>query len=208
MPATVDCATEYVVLCGAEHERIGYASKTEIHHDQTPLHLAFSCYLFDEDNRFLVSWRATTKPTWPGVRTNSCCGHPGPGEPVKDAVARRLSDELGMVVDRIDLILPSFRYEATMDNGMRENELCPVYRATVTTAGATMNPDPTEVDKTMWMPWQEFVAEALADPDSVSPWSAIQVKQLNRLGSDPWQWPAGDSTQLPAVARETLPTSE
>lgn len=202
MTSTIDPGTEYVVLCGPNHERVGYALKAEVHHESTPLHLAFSCYLFDTGGRFLVTWRASAKRTWPGVRTNSCCGHPGPGEPVGEAVTRRLAGELGVDTDRIDLLLPAFRYEATMDNGVRENELCPVYRAVVA-PGVTPRPDADEVGQTSWVNWPDFVAEVRADPRSVSPWCALQVAELDRLGPDPLRWPVADDTELPAAARES-----
>ncbi|WP_106176966.1 isopentenyl-diphosphate Delta-isomerase [Prauserella shujinwangii] len=200
MTPALDPGVEYVVLCGENHEAVGYAPKAEVHHSDTPLHLAFSCYLFDERGRFLVSWRARSKRTWPGVRTNSCCGHPGPGEPVDEAVARRLDDELGVAADRIELVLPAFRYQATMPDGTRENEVCPVYRATVR-APRPLRPNPAEVDDARWVPWHEFVAEVRDDPESVSPWCALQVSALGELGPDPFAWPVRPETELPAAAR-------
>lgn len=200
MTSALDPGVEYVVLCGDNHEFVGYAPKAEVHHSDTPLHLAFSCYLFDEAGRFLVTWRARSKRTWPGVRTNSCCGHPGPREPVKDAVTRRLRHELGVLADRVDLVLPTFHYEATMPDGTRENEVCPVYRATVATRPA-LEPNPTEVDDARWVEWDRFVAEVRADPESVSPWCALQLSALDELGPDPSAWPVHDETALPAAAR-------
>ncbi|HKS44850.1 MAG TPA: isopentenyl-diphosphate Delta-isomerase [Amycolatopsis sp.] len=203
MSSTLDPGVEYVVLCGPGHERVGYAPKAEVHHEKTPLHLAFSCYLFDSAGRFLVTRRARTKLTWPGVRTNSCCGHPGPAEPMAEAVARRLADELGVFADRIDLTLPAFQYRATMADGTQENEVCPVYRALID-GDVTPRRNPVEVDEVSWVEWPRFVAEVLADPESVSPWCALQVSALDRLGHDPLAWPVAVDAELPPAAREPL----
>ncbi|MCP2166762.1 isopentenyl-diphosphate Delta-isomerase [Goodfellowiella coeruleoviolacea] len=196
----VEANGEQVVLCGPRHERIGTAPKAEVHTGATPLHLAFSCYVFDQDGQLLVTHRAASKTTWPGVRTNSCCGHPAPDEPMVAAVARRLRHELGLTTDRIELILPDFTYRATMANGVVEHEVCPVYRAVVAT-GTVAHPNPTEVDRAYWYPWRRFVAEAAADPGQISPWSGWQVAELAELGDDPLAWPVAGDERLPPAAK-------
>lgn len=184
------------MLCDERGNAIGVEPKSSVHHADTPLHLAFSCYVFSTDGQILVTRRASAKMTWPGVRTNSCCGHPAPGEPLPTAITRRLRDELGVLATSVQLILPTFRYRATMSNGVVENELCPVYRAVVTDLSVTPNPD--EVDAAWWQPWTEFLTPDPRDP--LSPWSVQQVAALSSLGPDPSTWPVADSALLPGAA--------
>jgi len=87
---------ELIVLCDERGTPTGTAEKWSSHHGRTPLHLAFSCYVFDEAGAFLTTRRALTKKVWPGVWTNSVCGHPAPAESFVDAIARRVGYELGM----------------------------------------------------------------------------------------------------------------
>jgi isopentenyl-diphosphate delta-isomerase len=203
---------ELVVLCAPDGSAMGTAPKATVHHRDTPLHLAFSCYVFDPAGRVLVTRRAYDKRTFPGVRTNSCCGHPAPGEGMRVAVLRRLRQELGIVPAKLELILPKFRYRATALDGTVENELCPVYRAVVrlnqlrpSTAGTAeieVTPQPAEVDEAWWVPWTEFAASSggVDGTDPLSPWSAQQVEQLSELGPDALSWPAGELSLLPAAA--------
>ena len=185
---------EHVVLLDAEGHAIGTTPKASVHHDATPLHLAFSCYAFDEQGRLLVSQRALHKATFPGLWTNSLCGHPAAGESLESAVTRRAESELGMRVQELRVVLPQFAYRATMD-GIVEWEMCPVLVARVADGGVHPNPD--EVEATEWVPWQQFAREVLSGTRHVSPWCVEQVQQLAALGEDPLAWPTGDRALLP-----------
>ena len=166
---------ELVVLVDADGHAIGTAPKATVHHRETPLHLAFSCYIFDGAGRMLLTRRALEKPTWPGAWTNSFCGHPSPGEDIFDAVRRRAREELGIALDQLQLTLPTFRYEATMEDGTRENELCPVFTATTLDE---VHPNPSEVSAHEWVDWVAFRDAVLAGDRHVSPWAVRQVADL------------------------------
>ncbi|WP_326646206.1 isopentenyl-diphosphate Delta-isomerase [Streptosporangium sp. NBC_01755] len=189
---------EHVVLVDTEGNAIGTAAKATVHGLDTPLHLAFSSYVFDEQGQVLLSRRALHKITWPGVWTNSCCGHPLPGEPLAEAVTRRLSHELGLAAGQVDLLLPRFSYRAVMDDGIVERELCPVYRVI---AASEVAPNPDEVEDVRWMPWKEFTDGVLSDRLAISPWCREQVPQLIELGVDPLAWRTADPADLPSAAR-------
>ena len=120
---------EQVVLLDPDGTPIGTMDKAHVHTTNTPLHLAFSCYAFDPDGRILLTRRSLDKRTWPGVWTNTCCGHPAPGEAPEHAIRRRMRDELGVDIETLRPVLPDFRYRAVAPDGIVENELCPVYYA-------------------------------------------------------------------------------
>ena len=128
-PAGMTAATERVVLLDEDGYDIGAAAKAEVHHRATPLHLAFSCYLFDDDGRGADQPACRcTSATWPGAWTNSFCGHPGPTEDFVEAVRRRAGQELGVELLGLKLVLPAFRYRPRCPTD-QENEMCPVFTA-------------------------------------------------------------------------------
>jgi isopentenyl-diphosphate delta-isomerase len=166
---------EQVVLLDGDLRPIGTLPKSQVHHENTPLHLAFSVYVVDAVGRLLVTRRAVGKQTFPGVWTNTCCGHPSPGEDIAEAVRRRLRTELGLAVSDLALVLPDFRYEAVAADGVRENEFCPVY---VARAAQDPTPDASEVAEWRWVDWAAFCEVAQAAPWAISPWSAEQTPRL------------------------------
>ncbi|MFF9205634.1 isopentenyl-diphosphate Delta-isomerase [Streptomyces sp. NPDC014986] len=74
----------------------GTAEKLAAHQPPGRLHRAFSVFLFDERGRLLLQQRALGKYHSPGVWSNTCCGHPYPGEAPFAAAARRTFEELGV----------------------------------------------------------------------------------------------------------------
>ncbi len=170
---------ELVVLTDDAGHPIGTALKSAVHTTDTRLHLAFSCYAIDARGRTLLTRRALAKRTWPGVWTNTACGHPAPGEPVEEAVVRRMRDELGLEVDWIRPLLPDFRYRAVAPDGIVENEICPVFVAGVS---GDPQPDPDEVVDWAWVEFDDLAHTARAMPDVLSPWSVLQLAELSAQG--------------------------
>lgn len=154
--------------------------KLESHTANTKLHLAFSCYIFRKsDNKFLVTQRALSKKVWPGVWTNSVCGHPMPGEAIEGAIRRRAAYELGIAeLDGISCVLSNYRYTTPPYNGIIENEFCPVYIAYVS---QEPSPNPEEVEDYEWMTWPGYVKILSDESYEVSYWAKDQYKQLHNL---------------------------
>ena len=177
--------SDHVVLLDEDGHEVGTAPKSSVHGTDTALHLAFSCHVVDAYGRLLVTRRALTKRTWPGVWTNSFCGHPRPAEPLISAVHRHAEHELGSAVTGIDLALPLFRYRATDASGMVEHEICPVYTARI---DGPLRPDPDEVAEWRWVKPAALSAALAATPWAFSPWLVLQAQQLDMF--DPQRNPA------------------
>lgn len=164
--------TEFVVLADGNGQPTGTADKATIHTTDTPLHFAFSAYLLDDAGRLLMSRRALSKITWPGVWTNSYCGHPGPGESSEEAVVRRGLEEMGIpssALGEVEPVLPDFRYRAVDSSGIVENEICPVFVVRITDPGL-LDPNPEEIESHSWTTPQELFDAVDAAPFAFSPW--------------------------------------
>jgi isopentenyl-diphosphate delta-isomerase type 1 len=169
---------EWVVLVDEADREIGVAPKDEVHHGATPLHRAFSLFLFDSRGRALAQRRALSKRTWPGIWSNACCGHPAPGESTMDAVRRRGREELGAAPLDSWLALPDYRYRAELD-GVVENEICPVAVGRV--EPARLAPDPAEVAELAWWRWDDLLRELANDRGVWSPWCREEAARLDAL---------------------------
>jgi isopentenyl-diphosphate delta-isomerase type 1 len=111
--------------------------------------------------------RALANAAWPGVWTNSCCGHPRPGENVESAVTRRVREELGLELAVVKPLIPGYRYTAVDAAGIMENEICPVDLGIA--ASGDVDPDPGEVAEFRWSPWEALRLAAAAAPWLLSP---------------------------------------
>lgn len=170
---------EQVVLVDDSGATIGTALKSEVHTQFTPLHLAFSCYLINANDELLLTRRALSKATWPGVWTNSFCGHPAPDESLEDAVVRRAHQELRVDVHEISMALEDFRYRAVDASGIVENELCPVFTAR---SSSVIDADPEEVTEWQWVDAARLKAAVQATPFIFSPWLVEQLPRLFARG--------------------------
>ncbi|MFF9813260.1 isopentenyl-diphosphate Delta-isomerase [Streptomyces sp. NPDC014006] len=144
---------------------IGTEEKLAAHQAPGQLHRAFSVFLFDETGRLLLQQRALGKYHSPGVWSNTCCGHPYPGEAPFAAAARRTHEELG--------VSPSLLAEAGTvrynhpdpASGLVEQEYNHLFVGLVQSA---LRPDPEEVGATAFVTSAEL-AERHAQ-DTFSAW--------------------------------------
>lgn len=192
--------TEEVILVDEKNNVLGTAPKDEVHTTNTPLHRGFSLFLFNSSGELLLTRRALTKKTFPGVWTNTVCGHPSLGESEVDAAKRRLNEELGIDLDkrpdkRSDLkvfqgltlmethVVSPYRYRFADKNGIVENEICPIL---IGYFDGDPNSNPQEVSDWKWINWHAFLMEIENDTaDIYSPWckeeAHILQKKINRL---------------------------
>lgn len=180
-PATEPCdLPDEVVLLADDGTPTGRTmARSEVHSTETPLHLAFSCHLLGPDGRVLVTRRALSKRTWPGVWTGSFCGHPRPGEEIEDAVRRHARHELGLTrLTELSPLMPDFRYRAVDDSGIVEHEVCPAYAART---DEQPQPNPDEVAALQWVEVDALIALIERTPWAVSPWLVLQAEGLCRL---------------------------
>ncbi|MCM2579883.1 isopentenyl-diphosphate Delta-isomerase [Streptomyces meridianus] len=143
---------------------IGTAEKLSAHLPPGRLHRAFSVFLFDDAGRLLLQQRALGKYHSPGVWSNTCCGHPYPGEAPFAAAVRRTGEELGMS-PKLLREAGTVRYNhPDPASGLVEQEYNHLFAGLV---GPELHPDPEEVGGTA------FVSAAeLAELHARRPFSA------------------------------------
>ncbi len=166
---------ELIVFVDETGRPIGSAPKLASHHAHTPRHLAFSCYVFNDAGQLLVTQRALSKKVWPGIWSNSFCGHPMPGEAMVDAITRRADTELAMKIRDLSCVLPDYRYTTPAFQGIIENEICPVYVAHI---DGSFLPNPGEVEAATWMTWHDYLHALHQQPANYSYWAKDQAQKL------------------------------
>jgi len=168
--------TEEVVLIDRNDQPLGTSPKAAIHTSATPLHRGFSVFIFNSLGQVLLQKRALSKITWPGIWSNSCCGHPALAESSSQAASRRLKYELGLelLASEIVVVLPKYRYRAEL-YGIVENEICPVM---VAYSSLAVKANPEEVADTKWLDWRDFM-NVLSKPNDFSAWCNEESRLLD-----------------------------
>lgn len=155
---------EHLILVDGDDREIGTAEKLDAHR-RGLLHRAFSVIIWDGNGRQLLQKRAAEKYHSGGLWTNTCCGHPRPGEPVEAAALRRLGEEMGFscALDRLGTV----QYEAAFGNGLSEHEIVHVFRGHYDGA---IHPNPAEAEGYQWCTLEQIRVDSAAMPARFSVW--------------------------------------
>ena len=143
---------------------LGEGEKLDVHRSGV-LHRAFSVFAFNPAGELLLQRRALSKYHSGGLWTNTCCGHPRPGEATEDAARRRLFEELGMTCGKF-ANGGVYRYRAEIKD-LVENELDHLLLTEVSDAPA---PNPDEVVEWRFIAPDELTAWIKARPEDFTAW--------------------------------------
>lgn len=171
---------EEVVLVDEDDREAGSAGKLAAHEDGGTLHRAFSVFVFDTAGRLLLQRRAQGKYHFAGLWTNTCCGHPRPGQSVEEAASRRLWEEMGITpaLTRVT----SFVYEASdPESGLTEREYDHVFLGY---GDGDPAPEPEEASDWAWIYPEELARNLAEGPDRYTPWLPLAVARLREDGRE------------------------
>ncbi len=163
---------ERVVLVNERDETIGIEEKTRAH-VLGALHRAFSVFIFNTAGHLLVQRRALTKYHSRGLWSNTCCGHPRPGETIAHASRRRLREEMGFESNLNEVF--SFLYRANLEDGLIENEYDHVL---VGSFEGVPNPDPSEISEWRWMDLETLRVDLKRHPGEYTYWLELSLDRF------------------------------
>jgi isopentenyl-diphosphate delta-isomerase len=168
---------EMVTLVDDSGAVIGSAEKLDAHRSGGRLHNAFSICIFNQHGELLLQRRADTKYHFAGLWSNTCCGHPRPGERVRSAAQRRLGEEFGFSVPLEEV--HRFRYEAhDPQSGLTEREIVSVMLGTY--SGITA-PDAEEIGAWCWWPLRRVQIDCENNADRYTPWFRALLRENDKV---------------------------
>lgn len=162
---------ERVVLVDGDDREVGTAEKLEAHRTAR-LHRAFSVFVLNSGNELLLQKRARRKYHSGGLWSNTCCGHPRPGEATEAAAHRRLFEEMGFDCPLTRAF--SFTYRAELD-GLTEHELDHVFLGL---HEADPDPDPAEAEGWRWAATDEVQRDLERRPEAYTVWFRLLLPRL------------------------------
>jgi isopentenyl-diphosphate delta-isomerase len=162
---------EYVVLVDKNDVAIGEMEKLSAHQNGGVLHRAVSVFIYNERGELLLQKRASGKYHSANLWTNTCCGHPRPGEETANAAARRLKEEMGM--SAVLQLAFTFEYKATLQNGLTEYEIDHVYTG-VTNNKPCLNTE--ETSEYRYIDPNQLEEEIKVSPELFTEWFKICLR--------------------------------
>jgi isopentenyl-diphosphate delta-isomerase len=170
---------EKVILVDTDDNAIGEREKMEAH-QLGLLHRAFSVLIFNSKGEMLLQKRAREKYHSGGLWTNACCSHPNPGEPLEQAVQRKLKQEMGIVL--APWFAFKFIYRTDFDNALTEHELDHVF---VGTCDSDPSINPEEAEDWRFISLQELKNDVALHPEHYTSWFRIILEhpQFGKIAS-------------------------
>jgi len=155
---------EEIVLVNELDEKTGTCEKLQAHKEGL-LHRAFSIFILNSKNEYLLQKRAAHKYHSPNLWSNACCSHDIIGVAFEAYINQRLQDEIGInaplqkVFDTI--------YNLDCGNNLIEHEFNHVFVGK-SDLKPILNPD--EVSEVRYVNSEQLNMEIESNPNGFTPW--------------------------------------
>jgi len=163
---------EEIILVNKKDGEIGREEKLKAH-KLGLLHRCFSILVFNSKGGLMLQKRAAGKYHSAGLWSNTCCGHPRPGEDVITAGQRRLQEEMGFKCELKEVM--GFIYKAELDHGLTENEFDHVLIGKYD-GGPVLNPE--EAEDWRFVSLERLEKEINSQPEKFTAWLKIILLKL------------------------------
>lgn len=177
--AAPNAGQERVVLVNEQDQQIGIEDKTRAHLLGV-LHRAFSIFIINSAGHLLLQKRSSTKYHSRNLWSNTCCGHPRPGETIAEASRRRLREEMGFQSDLKEVF--SFVYRANLEDELVENEFDHVL---VGRFEGVPSPHPGEISDWKWADIADLSSDLRKTPENYTYWFRISFDRFLRVLQSP-----------------------
>jgi isopentenyl-diphosphate delta-isomerase len=164
--------SEQLILVDEHDRAIGTEEKLRTH-EKGLLHRAFSIFVFNHKNELMLQQRAFSKYHSPGLWSNTCCGHPRPGEITEAAAKRRLQEEMGFGCFLKEVT--QFTYKVAFSNSLFEHEFLHVFIGSFE-GQPIVNPD--EAADWKWMSLLDIADDMAKHPDAYTYWFKIAFDKV------------------------------
>jgi isopentenyl-diphosphate delta-isomerase len=172
---------EFLILVDRQDRKTGIAEKLQAH-QQGLLHRAFSIFIFDSKGRLLLQQRAFGKYHSEGLWSNTCCGHPRPGERTAAAAKRRLFEEMGISCQLRKVF--TLLYREPVSNQLIEYEYGHIF---VGTCDCEPVATPEEANDWQWQTLSKLPACIAAAPETFTVWFRRIVEDAGLAGLNAWK---------------------
>lgn len=177
-----------VVLVDEQDKELGTEDIYLAHQGNGLKHRALSVILYrkiDGKTELLHQKRATAKPLFKDLWSNTMCTNLRPGDQYLERAVSRLDEEMGIKIKPEGLrILYRFSYEVEDENqpGWIENEVdtvmvgeCPPSSSTPDGYKDFVTLNPEEASDYKWIEWEELKKDIGKNPKIYSPWHKMII---------------------------------
>ncbi|MHC8345119.1 isopentenyl-diphosphate Delta-isomerase [Pseudomonas sp. RT6P73] len=172
---------EFLILVDRQDRKKGIAEKLQAH-QQGLLHRAFSIFIFNSEGRLLLQQRAFGKYHSEGLWSNTCCGHPRPGERTAAAAKRRLFEEMGITCQLRKVF--TLLYREPVSNQLIEYEYGHIF---VGTCDCEPVANTEEANDWQWQTLSELPVRIAAAQETFTIWFRRLLETIGPTGLSAWK---------------------